>query len=181
VINIFHVWGDIFIVNKKSPSNTLLGRMKKNIRYIFTGAFIGITLITRLAHAACLDPNTLKSGYKLSLNDEIVSSEAIIIGEILKEEHLFEDLSDAEGITTSIYTVQVKRQLKGQVSSAINIRVENDSGRYPMAVGEEHLLFLTRQGENYVVNSCGNSSRLPGGNEMLEQIERQVVRGAKAP
>jgi hypothetical protein len=133
------------------------------------------------AAAVCLDPKTFISGYHLPLNDEVRSTRLIAIGKITKEMALQEDPNDADGITAHIYTVQISRQLKGHLPKIFKIRIENDSGRYLMDVGEEHLLFLAKEDKYFRVDSCGNSSVLPRGNAMLKQVEAKLARASNAP
>jgi hypothetical protein len=141
-----------------------------------------VALATTLpAAAVCLDPKTFVSGYHLSLNDEVRSTRLIAIGKITKETSLQEDSSDPDGITAHIYTVQIFRQLKGHLPKVISIRVGNDSGRYLMDIGEEHLLFLAKNDKYFWVDSCGNSSVLPRGDPALKQVEAKLARASNAP
>src|SRR5687767_6959479 len=116
------------------------------------------------ALAVCLDPKTLVSGYQVPFGEELESSTAVVVGEITAQESVNEDPSDPEGLAAYIYTVEVSRQLKGNLPQTIRIRVEADSGGYRMAVGEQHVLFLQSEESHLVANDCGNSSQLPEGN-----------------
>lgn len=133
------------------------------------------------ANALCLDPNTQISGYVVPLAEEIHASEKIAIGKVLKALPLQEDRTDPEGITAYEFTVKVLRNLKGRLPARITVRVENDSSRYPLSVGEKHLLFLNTHGKRFSVNSCGNSSLLPQGVEALKQVEAQLHYVRNAP
>jgi hypothetical protein len=133
------------------------------------------------AYAVCLDPKTFVSGYHVALDEEFRSSKAIAIGKVTKERYLKEDSTDPDGITASIYTIHVLRQLKGQLPKVVGLRSENDSGRYPMRVGERHLLFLHKEGRHFIVDSCGNSSVLPQGNAVLTRVEAALASIANAP
>lgn len=133
------------------------------------------------AYAVCLDPNTLVSGYHLPLREELRITNLIAIGKITKAKHLQEDSSDPDGITAYIYTVQISRQLRGHLPHVISIRDDNDSGRYAMEAGEEHLLFLSKKKKYFSVDSCGNSSVLPEGNAVLKQVEAALAQQSNAP
>ena len=137
--------------------------------------------ISQPVSAVCLDPTIFVSGYHLPLNTEVQSTSFIGIGKVIHEKALQEDPSDPYGITATIYTVTIFRQLKGRLPRTISIMVENDSGRYPMGVGEEHLLFLAKEDGHYSVNSCGNSSVLPQGNALLQQVEEKMALASDAP
>jgi hypothetical protein len=122
------------------------------------------------AYGVCLDPETGKSGYKIPLNREVRTAEAIVIGRVLSEHPLREEADDPDGITASSVTVKVLKKLKGTLSGLIVLRNENTSSRYPMSVGEEHVLFVSRANHDMWINSCGNSSVMPDG----EQVARKV-------
>jgi hypothetical protein len=131
--------------------------------------------------ALCLDPKTFLSGYHLPLSEELHSASHIVIGNVTKETLVQDDASDPKGVSAYVYTIQIVRQLKGHLPRSIHITVENNSGRYPMVVGERHLLFLNRESGYFSVNSCGNSSVLPKGNTSLRQVEALVARVRNAP
>jgi hypothetical protein len=138
--------------------------------------FLLSLLCMQLAHAVCLDPKTLISGYKVPLNNEIVSSELIVVGKVIKNLDLHEDKSDPQDITATLYTIRVEQVLKGVIIKTIKIRSENDSGRYIMDDGEEHLLFLTKKNRYFSVDSCGHSSVLPKGNKTLKMVKQYLRR-----
>ena len=127
----------------------------------------------QLAQAACLDPQTLVSGYKIPLKTEVDSS-GIVVGKVIKKLDLHEDKSDPEDITATLYTIRVQQTLKGTINKTIKIKSENDSGRYYMDIGEEHLLFLSGNDKYFYVNSCGNSSKLPEGNSTLKTVKEYL-------
>jgi hypothetical protein len=134
-----------------------------------------------IAYAVCLDPETLLSGYQAPLNKEIQLTKVIAIGTVTKKQALHEDSSDPESITAYIYTVQIFRQLKGHVPQIIGLRTENDSGRYSMEVGERHLLFLSKEGQYFIADSCGNSSALPAGDAVVKKVEATLAGRTDAP
>ena len=141
-------------------------------------AFLGSACVaSSTARAVCLDPKTYLSGYHVPLAEELSSSYAIIVGQVL-EQHAVIDPTDPDNVIASIYTVHALKTLKGQVPQTITLRAENDSGRYPMSMGETHLLFLSKLesglGADYYADSCGSSSLLPKGNAILRQVETQL-------
>ena len=155
--------------------------MTKSNLYILLIMLALMTALTQSTHAVCLDPVTFDSGYHVPLNEEIQSIRQIAIGEVIKSRYLQEDSTDPDGITAYIYTVRVLRLLKGQLPEVIELRDENDSGRYMMEVGERHLLFLSREGQYFKVNSCGNSSPLILANDVLKQVESILANSEKEP
>ncbi len=152
----------------------------RNVCAYLCAAGVMAAMPTHLAYAVCLDPKTLVSGYKVALGDEIQTSAAIVVGEVIKVHTLSEDLADPQGITAYIYTVRVLKRLKGTVPAVVRVRSENDSGRYRMNVGEKHLLFLTSKGQYFAADSCGNSSTMSRGQATLIQVN-QALSGSHAP
>jgi len=126
------------------------------------------------AYAVCLDPGTGKSGYKIPLKREVRTAEAIVIGRVLSEHRLREEADDPDGITASNLTVKVLKKLKGTLSGVIVLRNENTSSRYPMSVGEEHILFVSRTNHEMWIDSCGNSDVMPHGEQVARKVRAQL-------
>jgi len=129
-----------------------------------------LSLQGRGAVAVCLDPATLVSGHVIPLDEELRRADAIVVGRVLSARALREDPADPDGVTADDLTIEVLASLKGQLAGEIVIRNENTSARYPMAVGEEHLLFISRGGGSLSVDSCGNSARMPAGKKLVREI-----------
>ena len=125
------------------------------------------------AMAVCLDDN-LVSGYHVPLAKEIKKSYAIVVGTVQGKKDLREDASDPEGTTATIYSVRITRAIRGKVPALIDIRSENDSGRFWMDLGREYLLFLSRDKSNnaFSVDSCGNSGLLAESGAALHLLEQ---------
>ena len=126
------------------------------------------------AYAVCLDPRTDKSGYKIPLKKEVLTAEAIVIGRVLSEHRLQEDPDDPDGITASNVTIKVLKKLKGTLPGVIVVRNENTSSRYPMSVGEEHVLFVSRTNREMWIDSCGNSDVMPDGEQVVKEVRKQL-------
>jgi hypothetical protein len=126
------------------------------------------------ASAVCFYPGSDKSGYKLPLETEVRTAEAIVIGRVLAERQLQEDAADPDGVTASNVTIEVLKKLKGNPPSVIGVRNENTSSRYPMSVGEEHILFLSRTKRETWIDSCGNSEAMPHGDRVVKKIRTQL-------
>ena len=138
-------------------------------------ACLAVLGVTTTANAICLDENFV-SGYHLPLEKEVPSAVAIVLGKVTRKKDLLEDPADPDGITATIYTVQVSRVVRGKVTPVIRIRSENDSGRFWMDVGKEYLLFLSKdlQHRLFFVDSCGNSGVASDRESVLRQVEHGV-------
>jgi hypothetical protein len=121
-----------------------------------------------------LNPKTLVSGYKIPLETEVRTAEGIVVGRVLSEQGLQEDPTDPDGYTAYNMIVRVQVSLKGNLRNIIVIRSENDSSRYPMSVGEEHILFISRDRHGLWVDSCGNSAAMPEGRQLVKPIEAEL-------
>lgn len=132
-------------------------------------------MYTDAAHALCLDPKSGISGYNVPLRSEIQAADAIVVGRVLVENELKEDRSDPEGVTAYNVTIKVLATLKGRLPNVFSVRNENTSARYAMAVGEEHVLFIS-QGRNgqLWIDSCGSSAITSKGNSLVKQIEAEL-------
>lgn len=126
------------------------------------------------ASAVCFYPGSDKSGYKVPLETEVRNAEAIVIGRVLSERQLQEDPDDPNGVTASNVTIKILKKLKGNLLSVIVVRNENTSSRYPMSVGEEHILFLSHTNGETSIGSCGNSEAMPHGHQLIKKIRTQL-------
>ena len=129
----------------------------------------------RTAGTVCLDEKGV-SGYHAPLDKEMHAALGIVLGKVTRTEDLYEDPTDPQGITATIYTLRVSRELRGKTPTLIKIRSENDSGRFWMDVGVEYLLFLSRDAHPgfYIVDSCGNSGIVSNRLPVLRQIEQSA-------
>lgn len=145
-----------------------------NVKTTLVGLILlGQVLIIWSANAVCLDPRTFVSGYRIPLATEVVSADAIVVGRVLSERALSEDRADPEGVTAYDVSVKVITRLKGDVPDRLVLRNENTSARYPMSVGEEHILFVSRDRGQAWVDSCGNSSLMPAGDRWWRASRRR--------
>ena len=154
----------------------MLGLMK--IIHLSIACILGIVFI-QSANALYLDPSTQISGYITPLSQEVKTSENIIIGTVDDIQPLQEDREDPQGVTAYNLSVKVLRNLKGRLPDLIPLRIENNSSKYPISIGEKHLLFINQQEKVFTVDSCGNSSLLPQGLNTLKQVEAELRRPNK--
>ena len=154
--------------------------MKNTITHVSI-LLVSITCFISAGNAACLDPKTFVSGYQIPITEEIMASEIIATGEVVKSKDLQEDQSNPDEITATIYTIQLSKKLKGNLPNVVELKSDNDSGRYWMETGELHLLFLHKEKTYYKVDSCGNSSSLPKGNDVLKRVEIELAKSGNKP
>jgi hypothetical protein len=137
-----------------------LGRMLIHLTASRSLALVAATVFASGAQALCLDPRNLDRYYRPSLEQEVKTADAIVVGTVVHVQRLKEDKTDPEGWTSFIYAVRVKKSLRGNTPTDIALSASNDSGGYRMSAGETHLLFLSRRGTYFTVDPCGNSRDL---------------------
>lgn len=118
-------------------------------------------------------------GGKPTPQEEFRSSGAVVVGHVLGHQDLTEDPSDPDGVTATLYHVDVRRRLKGDVGRSLQLRSENTSSRFPMEAGEDYLLFLSKDGAGYFVDGCGNSTEFRNAASVLSKFGEETV--ARAP
>jgi len=155
-----------------------LGRMLLQLTLSPSLAFVIATVVASNAQALCLDRRDLDRYHRPSLEQEIKTADAIVVGTVLHVQRLNEDKTDPEGWTSFIYTVRVKKILRGNTPPDIALSASNDSGGYRMSVGETHLLFLARRGTYFAVDPCGNSRDLHKDQTIVHRVT-SVLQGKR--
>lgn len=79
---------------------------------------------------------------------------------------------DPGGVADTVYTVRVVRVFKGKPGRVLTIADESTSGRFPMHVGKEYLLFVQTFPDGNFVDSCGKSGLLDRSKEELAEVEQ---------
>lgn len=122
--------------------------------------FILILAISSSAYSYC------HNGHP-SIADEYEKSIAVVIGKVVSVEEVPESEHYYNG---SNYTFVLYKILKGDLSGKIKIFSENSSGRFPMDVGQEYVLFIHLENGLLQVDNCGNSGLLKESNDVLKTL-----------
>jgi hypothetical protein len=78
----------------------------------------------------------------------------------------------------TFYSVEVVEALKGSAPRRLKVYSEESSGRFPMRIGVQYVIFAgsgTFEGisrQQLAINNCGNSAPLPKGDKTLERVRR---------
>jgi hypothetical protein len=132
----------------------------------FYFCFLSLVFFHGSANALCLD------GHTLSVQEEAKSSAAVITGILEQERILSEDKADPDGVTAFHYTVKVVSYLKGRTRNFVNIRSENTSSRFPLDAKIEYILFLKQDGNDFVIDSCGNSGPMSTHGNTVAEVQQ---------
>jgi hypothetical protein len=137
---------------------------------------LAIVSFAHEARALCVDPRdpTASTYYFPTVRDEVLASNAIVIGTVSKVLPLKADLSDPNAVMAFAYTVKVSKRYKGTVPEFITLRAENDSGGFIMETGLTYILFLTKLSRYFSVDACGHSQELPKSNALLKQVQAEL-------
>jgi len=151
-----------------------LDRMKVLSRSFQLLCLLACAAAPDVVNAVCLDPKTWISGYRKPFEEELKESIAIVVAKVVSERKVFEDPEDSETYSV-IFTLHTEQVLKGNPLQDFKLRMELDSGRYGLQVGEKHLLFITKwpwkvRGAHYVISACGNSARFPEAEETAARV-----------
>jgi len=78
------------------------------------------------------------------------------------------------------YLLDVKRVFRGNLGKTIEVSTENNSGRYPLEVGKEYLLFAKRACGALMIYGCEYSAPVEEAAPTILQLEQIVKERAKA-
>jgi hypothetical protein len=134
--------------------------------------FLVAVLVTHLPHAAfavCLNGNP-------SIEQEYRDSSAVFTGHVVSAKDV-PDFAEPGFLAGTRYVVRVTRVFKGRPGRTITLFTEYSSGRFPMDVGADYLVFLSvRKGEPAAVDYCGNSGLLREKSAALDVVARLSIR-----
>lgn len=100
---------------------------------------------------------------------EFFKSDAVFVGKVLSQKTAPPQADSYEGW---LYRVRVSRVFRGFVGDTVEVFTENSSGRFPLDVGREYLLFATLAQGRLVIDNCGNSGLLAEATEKIREIKR---------
>jgi len=138
------------------------------IFYIVSTLTILIACVTH-AHAFCFAP-------QLRVSDEYFVSNLVLTGTVIREQNIY-DPADKEYILETIYSIRVDSVYRGHPPTILKIHSENATGRYPMDLNQQYVLFLTKDSQgHWFVDNCGNSVQTANGSDTLEQLTQLPLR-----
>ncbi len=95
----------------------------------------------------------------VTLTQELHQSGSTIVGTVESAQAVPDSSFHMDGVN---YTVRIDRVLHGKMvgQSEVTIFSENSGEQFPMAVGQQYLLFVHLDYNRYEVDNCGNSGLL---------------------
>jgi hypothetical protein len=111
-------------------------------------------------YAACVQES-------YSIEDEFARSTIVALGTVTSSEAAPESLPHYDGIN---YKVSLTSIYQGKAEASVELFSENSTGRFPMEIGQEYVLFIYESfGRNFVDN-CGNSGLAEDKESVIETI-----------
>jgi hypothetical protein len=138
-----------------------------------------LLLYSRQLYAYC------EGGYpNISVSDEIKKCEFIVIGTVVSRYIVVDPIEDPEGYEAEIFHIEIESILNGTpkdklIKPYMSVYNDNDSGRFPMHVGEKYLLFVYSDRDGLWINSCGNSATYNRGRETINEIKKILIKKSK--
>jgi hypothetical protein len=124
-------------------------------------------MATTVAGAVCLFGH-------LSVESEYQSSSSVITGRVLAAVPVPPAGPLDEG---TVYTIRIDRTFKGAKHRTSKVMSQNDSGRFPMDVGKDYLLFLDLATNGpTLIDSCGNSALVTESASVIKSVEKMSRR-----
>lgn len=127
-------------------------------------------LCSSTAFAAC--PN----GYP-TISDEYSSSVMVFVGKVVAH-RANPSSGDGYFLDGDTYAVIPRRVLKGNPGSRVALFSENSSGRFPMNMKRDYLLFVYKDHGLLMVDNCGNSDLMPHAKMALAQTTAVAAHGS---
>ncbi|SHH44794.1 hypothetical protein SAMN05216361_0146 [Marisediminitalea aggregata] len=104
-----------------------------------------------------------------NVKNEYENNESVFVGKVVDEAYL----SDDQGFYTALlYSIKVQYIYKGKLSGILVAFNNMDSGRFPMDVGKEYLIFTNASYSPIIISSCGNSKEVSNATETIEEVKK---------
>jgi hypothetical protein len=125
---------------------------------------VTLLLCSVTASAACVN------GYP-SVPEEYASSRLVFIGKAVKKSITTES-ADGYFLDGTTYRVVPMQTYKGEVQANFDLFSENSSGRFPMLLNREYLLFVYTEHGRLMVDNCGNSDLISHAKKAVARVAR---------
>ena len=135
------------------------------MKHLRAGLFAGL-LVASNAAGVCVNGNP-------TVRYEYFHSNAVFLGTVLSAKEIpAESDSDKGFLDGSMYKVRVDKTFRGKLGRTVDIFSENSSGRFPMDVGRQYLVFVYGDLKRTMVDNCGNSGLVTERSSALKQIKQ---------
>jgi hypothetical protein len=110
------------------------------------------------------------NGYP-TVQKEYTSSTLVLIGKVVGE-HKTVGSINGYFLDGDIYKVAPTHVFKGKAKGSIELFSENSSGRFPMQLNQEYLLFVYADHGRLIVDNCGKSDLISRAKKTAREVAR---------
>jgi len=113
-----------------------------------------------------------------TVEHEFKTSAVVFVGKVSSAREVSVQSQAVSGGT--FYSVVVEQVLKGTPSKTVELYSENSSGRFPMRVGVQYLVFAGYgvfegiSGQRLAINNCGNSAPFSKAHKALATVRKHT-------
>jgi hypothetical protein len=110
-----------------------------------------------------------------AVEPEFKTSAIVFVGKVTSAKEVPSRVGLIRG---TFYSVKVAQTLKGNPSNRVELYSENSSGRFPMRIGVQYLVFADYgifeaiSGKRLAINNCGNSAPLSKALAILRKLTK---------
>ena len=104
---------------------------------------------------------------------EFLNSDAVFVGTVVSARAV--PPRGAAELDGWLYNLTVQDLFRGPRTRTIEVFTENSSGRFPLDVAKEYLLFADEQDGRLTITCCGNSAELPKAQEAIRELRRLEI------
>ena len=107
---------------------------------------------------------------------EFFKSDVVLVGRVISER-----IAPPQGsyfIDGWWYRLSVGKVFRGGTPETMNVFTENSSGRFPLEVGRQYLLFARKDHDRLVIDNCGNSGLVSEVRDKILEIEEVEKRSS---
>jgi hypothetical protein len=99
---------------------------------------------------------------------EFLNSDAVFIGTVTSAQGV--PPRGAKDLDGWLYSLSVQKLFRGPQTRTIEVFTENSSGRFPLDVGKDYLLFAHEEDGRLTITNCGNSGPLSKAQKAIQEL-----------
>ena len=121
-----------------------------------------LLVCSELAVSVCLNGHP-------SIQQEYKTARIILVGKVVGHHEVPSSNWFDDG---DVYEVVPARVFKGTNQQKLRLFSENNSGRFPMDINQQYLLFVSKVHGRLMVDSCGNSGDITKAREAAAEVTK---------
>jgi hypothetical protein len=98
---------------------------------------------------------------------EFLNSDAVFVGKVISSRAVSPQGTELDGW---LYALSIQELFRGPQTKIIGVFTENTSGRFPLAVGKQYLIFADEFEGRLTITNCGNSALLSKAQGAIQKL-----------